>query len=164
MIAKSRRNRRWGGTAVELAVILPIFFMIVFGILEYARYLFAMDVFNNAAREGARYAVTNTNSGVTLTDVQIYVNKYMAGVGSQMTSYTPTGANNVASIRCYRCDPTTGAALGTWLNTNDWTNAAYGTPIAVEITGTMTPMLPTAHLLPSSIPISAKAIMYSEAN
>jgi Flp pilus assembly protein TadG len=161
----SRNSQRLGGSVVDFALVLPIYLMIIFGILEYARYLFAMDVFNNAAREGARYAVTNCNNGVTLTDVQNYVNNtYMAGVGSQLQNYVPTGANNVASIRCYRCDQT-GAPLSSWLATNDWTNAAYGTPIAVEITGQFKPLVPVVLLLiPGTLNVSAKCIMYSEAN
>jgi Flp pilus assembly protein TadG len=165
MIKSRHSTRRPGSSTVELAFILPIFLLVVFGILEYARYLFAQDVLNNAAREGARYAVVNTNNGVTLTNVQNYVNNYLAGTGAQLQGFVPTGANNVANIRCYRCDPTTGLPLATWLGTNDWTNASYGTPIAVEITGVITPMVPTQLLsLPSTLKVSAKAIMYTEAN
>jgi Flp pilus assembly protein TadG len=177
MICPSRRSRS-GAAAVEFAFVVGIFVLVVFGILEYARYFFMMDVFHNAAREGARYAVVNTSSGATLSDVQTYVNGYLAGVGNQLSNFTPTGNNGtigtsgVANIQCYRVDPTTGAPLTTliggvpaWQISNDWTNATYGTPIAVQITGQYRTMVPVNLLLtPSSLTISATCIMYSEGN
>jgi Flp pilus assembly protein TadG len=189
MVCRYRR-RRTGAAAVEFAFVVSIFLMVTFGILEYCRYFFAMDVLNNAAREGARYAVVNTNNGVTLYDVQNYVNNYLAGVGAgQLKNFTVNGNNGtigtagVANIQCYRVNPATSAPASTWLvtssvnqgsgtgsgqslktMTNDWTNAAYGTPIAVQITGVYQPILPVLLLMPSPLTISVECVMYSEGN
>ena len=72
---------------VEAALVLPIVIMFLFGILEYGRYVMMLQILTNAAREGARYAVTHTNpvtiSGTTYgnatTDVTNTINKAMAG-------------------------------------------------------------------------------------
>jgi Flp pilus assembly protein TadG len=50
-------KRRSGGQALaEVALVAPLFFLMVFGILDIGRVVWANDVAGNAAREGARYA------------------------------------------------------------------------------------------------------------
>lgn len=54
-----RRSREDGVAMVEFAVILPVFILLVFGIME-AGWFFAQQVeIRNAAREGARIAVVD---------------------------------------------------------------------------------------------------------
>ena len=43
-----------GAAAVEMAVVLPLFFMIIFGIVEFGRAMMALQIITNSAREGAR--------------------------------------------------------------------------------------------------------------
>lgn len=43
----------------EFALVAPIFFMLLFGIIEAGRFMFYYEVLNNATREGARYAIVN---------------------------------------------------------------------------------------------------------
>lgn len=49
-----------GAALVEMAIILPILFLIVFGIFEFGRAMFIINTLNNAAREGARRAAVMT--------------------------------------------------------------------------------------------------------
>jgi hypothetical protein len=42
---------------VEFALVLPVFLILLFGILEGARYAFYNSMVNDAARAGARYAI-----------------------------------------------------------------------------------------------------------
>jgi Flp pilus assembly protein TadG len=53
-----RRGRR-GQTLVEFALILPIFLLIVVGIFDAGRAVFAYHTANNAAREGGRQAIVD---------------------------------------------------------------------------------------------------------
>ena len=49
-------SRRLGIAAVEMALCLPFILAILFGILEFHRLTQIKNLFNNAAREGCRYA------------------------------------------------------------------------------------------------------------
>lgn len=59
-----RKSQR-GQALVELALVLPILLMIIFGIMEFGRVFNAYLVITNAAREGSRQGV------VGATDTQI---------------------------------------------------------------------------------------------
>lgn len=47
-----------GAAAVEFAIVLPLFVIIVFGIIEFSLLFYAKAVITNASREGARLAVS----------------------------------------------------------------------------------------------------------
>jgi len=49
-----RRRRSRGQALVEFALILPFFAMLLFGIIDLARYVFTANTLNEAAREAAR--------------------------------------------------------------------------------------------------------------
>ena len=62
-----RRTRdRRGAVVVEMAIVLPIFLLILFGIIEFGRAMKADQILANGARLGARRAILDnqTNSGV----------------------------------------------------------------------------------------------------
>jgi hypothetical protein len=44
---------------VEFALVAPIFFLILFSIVEFGRYVYTVQILNEAAREGARYAIVH---------------------------------------------------------------------------------------------------------
>ena len=44
---------------VEFAIVAPIFFLLLFGIIEAGRFIYTYETLNNATREGARYAIVN---------------------------------------------------------------------------------------------------------
>ncbi len=54
----------------------PVFFLLVFGMIEYGRMVMVQQVLTNAAREGARRSVLD---GVTDSDVETVVQNYLAG-------------------------------------------------------------------------------------
>jgi Flp pilus assembly protein TadG len=68
-----RRNRR-GAALVEFAVVSPVMFLMVFGMIEYGRMVMVQQVLVNSAREGARVGVLD---GSTLANVQTAVNNYL---------------------------------------------------------------------------------------
>ncbi len=49
---RSRRNER-GTTALEIAIVVPVFLLVIFCIVEVGLWLFARNVATTAAREGA---------------------------------------------------------------------------------------------------------------
>jgi Flp pilus assembly protein TadG len=50
---------------VEFALIAPIFFLVLFSIIEFGRYVYNVEILNNAAREGARYAIVHGSTSAT---------------------------------------------------------------------------------------------------
>jgi hypothetical protein len=57
--AKARRTR--GQALVEFAMVAPFFFLLLFSIIEFGRAIYFIQILNNAAREGARYAIVHGN-------------------------------------------------------------------------------------------------------
>jgi hypothetical protein len=68
-----RRNRR-AASAVEFALIAPVFFLLILGMVEYGRMVMIQQVITNASREGARQAVLD---GATTEGVQELVADYL---------------------------------------------------------------------------------------
>ncbi len=54
-----RRNRQ-GAAAVEFAIVAPVFFLMVFGMIEFGRAIMVKQVMTNAARDGARLAILDS--------------------------------------------------------------------------------------------------------
>jgi len=68
-----RRDRR-GTAVVEFALVAPLFFLLVFGMIEYGRMVMVQQILTNASREGARRAVLD---GVSTSDVVTAVDNYL---------------------------------------------------------------------------------------
>jgi hypothetical protein len=57
---RSRSRRRIRGQAlVEFSLVAPLFFLLLFGIIEAGRFIFYYETLSSATREGARYAIVN---------------------------------------------------------------------------------------------------------
>jgi Flp pilus assembly protein TadG len=60
-----RRPFRRGQALVEFALVLPILVLVVLGIFDFGRAIFAYNTVSNAAREAARVAIVNqTDAGI----------------------------------------------------------------------------------------------------
>jgi Flp pilus assembly protein TadG len=77
-----------GATILETALVLPILFAVIFGILEFGRAYNIFQTVTNAAREGARYSVApwaagtaNAGSLPTSTQVVSLVQHFLLGDG-----------------------------------------------------------------------------------
>ena len=104
-ICRSHRKERRGATVVEFAIIAPVFFLLVFGMIEFGRMVMVQQVITNASREGARVAVLD---GATTTEIENTVNSYLA-----------SGSISGADVQV---DP------------NPPSNAGYGEPVTVTVT------------------------------
>jgi len=60
--------------AVEFAVVAPVFFLLIFGMIEYGRMVMVQQVITNASREGARLAVLD---GANFEEINSQVNDYL---------------------------------------------------------------------------------------
>lgn len=79
------QRQRTGAAVVELAVVLPLFVLLVFGTIEFGRMVMVQQVLTNAAREGARSAVLN---GATTSDVTTAVTSYLTASAVSGASVT----------------------------------------------------------------------------
>lgn len=81
------RKHRHGAAAVEFAVVAPVLFLLVFGMIEFGRMVMVQQVLTNASREGARIAVLD---GATTSDVTSAVQSYLAGASISGATVTVT--------------------------------------------------------------------------
>jgi Flp pilus assembly protein TadG len=67
----TRSGPRVGGSRaqalVEFVLVAPIFFVLLFSIIEFGRAVYYIQILNNAAREGARYAIVHGNESTDPT-------------------------------------------------------------------------------------------------
>lgn len=63
-----RRIAERGAAAVEFAILLPLFLLVLGGITDWGRFFFTQIQLANAAREGARAAVVSTASTTDIED------------------------------------------------------------------------------------------------
>ena len=56
-----RRRRQGGGEIVEFAILAPLLFVLLFGIIEFSLALYNLAILTNASREGARLGILWTN-------------------------------------------------------------------------------------------------------
>lgn len=138
------RQRR-GATTVETAFVILPMVIFLFGVFEYGRFLMVMNVFNNAAREGTRYALANNGSATISTDVTAVVTTRMGSQKSAFTTFTVS---------------VSGTHLGVATPVND---LAAGDLITVTVTGTykfmnIIPVLP----LPTTVILKSAPTMVCE--
>jgi Flp pilus assembly protein TadG len=142
-----RKYRRRAAAAVETAMVLSAFLLFVFGIYEYGRLLFMKELLDNAAREGARYAVVNT-ANVDSAAIQTEVRSFLA--------------NQQTALQNLQIDVYLSDANGN--NIGAWTDAQFGEYIMVQVTGTYKPILPSLFFMKASINLRGQSLMYAETN
>jgi Flp pilus assembly protein TadG len=178
-----RPARRRGATIVELALLLSLFLMFLFGIFEYCRFLLVLQTATNAARDGARYAVvnldkpsnfdttdfsftyTNPSTGATVTKsyecIADYTQARMGGVDKMLSGWAVTVFPcNTASL--YATPPVVQPKAGYPSAAVAWNSAVFTERVAVKITGTFKTILPNLLFLDPAIPVTVVALSGSE--
>jgi hypothetical protein len=173
IVSGARCPRRGGATTVEAAVVISIFLLFLFGMFEYARFIFFLHVATNAARDGARYAVVNVDKPTNFdyvnatvgtkpfTSIKGVVDARIAGNSQMLSPYTvevfPCDVAELSaavpivkrkpagSFPSLPRNPT--APYGSFLA---WNAASFGERIAVHIKGTYRPVVPNFLLMQST--------------
>jgi Flp pilus assembly protein TadG len=78
-------NSERGSVAVEFALLVPVLFLILFGIINFGVLMYNQAVITNAAREGARWAAIHTTTTYGLSCTNAYS---LAPVDSCQTAYS----------------------------------------------------------------------------
>lgn len=92
------RLRQRGVSAVELALILPLMLIILFGAVELGSAFWRKQILTSAVREGARKGIVATSPRKTTAEIQNAVNTYLTGVGwnAGLATVVVTGAGGAA--------------------------------------------------------------------
>lgn len=93
-----RRIRSRGQALVEFAVVAPIFFFLIFGMIDFGRYVYYVQILNNAAREGARYAIVHGGNSFAPAGPNPNDPTIASVVRSYAVGVTGTGALTVSSV------------------------------------------------------------------
>ena len=72
-----KRKDEEGQSMVEFALILPIFLLILCGIIDFGWMFYNQLALNNICREGARYAVVNTAPDHTTDEILRHIDNYI---------------------------------------------------------------------------------------
>ena len=88
----SRARGSIGQALVEFALVAPLFFLLLFAIIEGGRFILYYETLSNATREGARYAIVHgSNSSCPSGPMPPGMNA--------PGCYDPTGANVVEQVK-----------------------------------------------------------------
>jgi hypothetical protein len=91
-----RKNER-GTTVAELAIVALVFFILIFGIIEFGRMLYTHNALADATRRGARYAVLHP--GITDADKTKVKDEVVYGKnGTFDDDGNPTGAPLISGL------------------------------------------------------------------
>jgi Flp pilus assembly protein TadG len=176
MIRRQRSQARRGAAVVEMCFACMLLFLMMFGIFEYCRLLFIWHVADNAARDAARFAVVHTGGGTMPGEpATISASDVTTVAQTGMFNGTAYGAglcgmdNNIQglSITVFTVDPAGLAASPVVvqpLSGSQWNTGSFGQNIAVQISGSYKPVLPSLLFMNSTVPFQVTVMMSTEAN
>ncbi len=148
-ITRQRRTGALGQGLVEFALVIPIFLVIFFGLVDLGRFVVADNILSQAAREGARRAsvevswlgsddpscdqpggpVCPADLTALVADVTTAANGMVAGLGGTITSVY------------LRCDGPGAAPSGAWTGTSCSSNG-QGNVVSVRVLFTYRALTP----------------------
>ena len=160
-------GRSAGQSLVEFALVLPIFILFLFGLIDGGRLVYQHSVLSQAAREGARLASVEASwigsadtgcgaangpacpasSAAMKTDIVSAANRMMA-------PFAVVTATDVF----VRCDPTGGTPTGNWTGTSCSSNGT-GNVASVRVAGTFRPITPVISQIVGIVSMSASTSM-----
>jgi Flp pilus assembly protein TadG len=138
-----------GQTLVEFALILPIFVLLLVGIFDFGRAIYAYNTISNAAREAVRVGIVDQSCNVIGTEAR---NRAGLGITWAPTVAQPCGpstsdisirflnANGTTPSggdRCLQPDATPGVPLGCLVEVTVRYRYNAATPIISNLVGTL---------------------------
>ena len=103
--ARPRRTRTGkrsiaGSAALEMALILPFFVVLILGLVDFGHMLFVVNTITNAAREGARRGVVQQNLSNVASAAETAADGYLsaAGITGATSSAAMSGNDLVVTV------------------------------------------------------------------
>jgi hypothetical protein len=101
---RSHKAGRRGAAVVEFAIVAPLIFLLIFGIIEVGRLVLVQQILTNASREGARRAVLEQATAVEVQTVaEDYLSKSSISDATVTVSPTPLsslGFGDSVTVTC----------------------------------------------------------------
>jgi len=103
-----RRRRRerpggaQGGATLELALALPLFLLLIFGLVEFGLVLYYKGMITAASQQGARYGAIYSLPPRSQGAIEAYTQSYLQGLGltgAGVTATPATGSQTPVSVR-----------------------------------------------------------------
>jgi Flp pilus assembly protein TadG len=151
---------------VEFALIIPIFLVVLFGLIDAGLYIYMRSVLSQAAREGARVAAVEAS---WLTSTAANCNPLLGPVcpadATALSADAIAAANRMVgpfgSITALyiSCDATAGSApTGAWTSGTACTKSsgATGNVVSVRVVLTYHPITPVGNLIPLMLGAGSK--------
>jgi Flp pilus assembly protein TadG len=161
-----RRGTR-GQSLVEFALVLPIFLLLLFGVIDGGRVIFMHTTLSQAAREAARVAsveaswINSSDAGCGATNgpacpasVPAMRSDILAAANRNMQPFAPLTDAQLQT----RCDPSGGAPTGNWA-ASSCTSKSTGNIASIRVTADFVPITPIISRLIGAIPMSGSASM-----
>ena len=154
-VLKQKARRTIGQGLVELALTLPIFLVLVYGIFEVGRMIFMYSAVLNASRDAARYAAAA--DGVRANDAG-YTEYYMDCEGireraDNVSSFVDLSASDAILISYDKGPDTTPIAISCESLRSSGTHLVLGDRVNVTVTATFNPIVPLLNF--GDIPVSS---------
>jgi Flp pilus assembly protein TadG len=150
--ARSHRSR--GQALVEFAIVAPIFFVLLFAIIEAGRFILFYETLNNATREGARYAIVNGANSLTCPT---------GPPAPKSVACDPTGAHVVARVKAAAFNVMgTGVAVApSWHQSDAVTPGDNGRGMTITVVATYTyhSLVPLVPLPPITITAESSLVI-----
>lgn len=113
---------------VELAIVAPIFFTILFACFEFSRVSLIRNAANNAAYQAARQMMV---PGATLSDAQTEANRLLSVLG--VTTYTLTVTPNPVTTTTDRVT----VHIAIPAKENGWVSAVFSKDLTIQAGSTL---------------------------
>jgi Flp pilus assembly protein TadG len=165
-VAENDKRER-GASVVEAAIVLPVLFLLIMGLFEFALIYSAYQSMVGAVREGARVAVApNPSASYALPGSADVATAVCSKLQAGMFGTGGVSACNAAAIGAVSCPPSGSKPSGLTAD-NVYYNAscAYAVPEGGTETYVVVAVRRSLQLLWGwKIPLTAYAVMRSEAN
>jgi Flp pilus assembly protein TadG len=142
MRTMSNRSRNGGQALVEFALVLPIFMLVFFGLIDLGRAVYTYNTVANAARSAARVAIVNqSTSGTSTCD----------------TSLSTVWVTGCAESMAVNLGVTSSQVSVTYVDSsnNSCSPVAIGCIAVVSVTADFTPITPIVSQFLGTIPITS---------
>ena len=81
MSVQKKLRSEAGASAVDVALLLPVLMMILFGIIEFGLALYRQAILTNASREGARLGIVQSIPAITTGQINAAIDNYLTPAG-----------------------------------------------------------------------------------